>query len=1114
MIKRSLITGFAASSILLSAVCCYAGTFTAFGPKTFTRGSGSPVAETASFNIKNPTTTYTLKGYNGGINSEYSKVSSALISLSGTAIYGPSDFNQQVSTLQKQVNVSQSNQLQVELRSASGSGVTISIEGADNTPPAVAVSSPADNAYLNTPAITVTGTASDSISWVNAVTVNGTGAAISGESYSASLQLSEGPNAITATATDAAGNTGNSSITLILDTTPPKITLDSVKTITNNPQLILAGKIEDANPVSLTVNGAPVNISNNTFSATVNLTEGNNAITVTATDKAGNNSKTEITILLDTTPPTVTIASPVNQGTLNTSSLTVTGATKDASSGIGSVTVNGTNAEISGEAYSATIQLKEGENQITVTATDAAGNTGQSTITIYLDTTAPAISISSPDDGSTVNTETVTVTGTVDDNAATVAVNGVIATVSDNTFTVPNIALIEGINQITATGTDQVGNQSTATIKITRIIKDTTPPAIKILSPSEGYTSEYQEIEVLGTIDDDSATVTVNGTIAKVFKRGTDNYFTASGIKLMEGRNIITVTAVDGAGNTGAATVIVTYMTKNSAITIQYPFDGSIVNYPLLGIWGTVADNVTNVTVNGIPAKVFSNTFSATLTLIEGLNTITVSAYDMAGGMVTKSITVTYQYIDTTAPVISITSPSNGSTLANKTITVTGTVDDNTATVSVSGINASVSNNTFTASNISLTEGANTISATAADPAGNTSSSSITVYLDTVAPTVLSTTPLSNAADVSLDSNITVNFSEAIDSSTITTSNIILRSAAGNVSGYVNQSGNAVSFVPLNKLSYATTYTAAIKGSSGGIKDTAGNAMQQDYIWTFTTKDEPPIMIEITEPQSGGTINKEKTMIKGTIKSKATDVGITVNGIPAEINGGTWVALVPLTVGQNTIEAKATDSAGNTATQTITINTASTQQSVTITTNPNSGIAPLNAAFSIDTSISNTVTSYKIDFDGDGITDMETTITSGISHTYDTSGIYYPTVTVIDNQGNTYMETTAINVLSKDEMNTLLKGKWDGMKGALISGDIENALSYFVGGSKDRYREVFTGLGSKLSSIFSSITEVKLNKLYGKVAECGAIRTEAGGRYSYPVTFAKDENGIWKIMGF
>ncbi len=922
MTKKSLITLFTAVSILLSAMESSAGTFTAFGPKTFTRGSGKPIIETASFNIKNPSTTYTLMIYNGGTNSEYSKISSAIIKLNGSVILDTSDFNQQVSQLQKQVAVTSSNTLSVELRSVPGSALTVLLEGEDDTPPAVIINSPVNGTYLNNPSITVSGTVSDAISWVNTVSVNGTTAALTGETYNSSIQLTEGPNTITATATDAAENTGNASVSVVLDTTPPKITLDAVKTITNNPQLIFTGKIEDASPVSLTVNGIPVSISNNTFSAAVTLTEGNNTITVSATDKAGNSaisstnvtldtfppvvsitshqngqylntpqiaisgtvsepvtvtvngisagaihespvqfssnltlaegqntitviatdeagnngnanltvtldtilptitlspmpsitnspqiqargnvedanpidsvmingksvgaieelpfqfnteltlseglntikfiatdkagnsSETETTILLDTTPPIVSITSPVNQGTLNASSLTVTGISKDASSGIASVTVNGINAEISGDAYSTTIQLKEGENQVTVTATDAAGNTGQSTITIYLDTTAPAISINSPEDGSAVNTETVTVTGTVDDNAATVIVNGISATVSDNTFNALAIALLEGTNQITATATDQVGNKSTAAVAITRLTKDITPPVVKMLSPSEGYTSEYQEIEVLGVIDDDSATVTVNGAIAKVFKRGTENYFTASGIKLMEGRNIIIVMAVDGAGNTGTAIVLVTYTANNSGMTIQYPFDGSVVNYPLLGVWGT-AYNITNVMVNGIPAMVFSNSFSATLTLIEGPNTITVSAYDMAGSMVTKSITVTYQYMDTTAPAISITYPLNGSTLAKNIISVTGTVDDNTATVTVNGVNAMVSNNTFNASNISLKDGSNIITVTAKDIYGNTSTVTITVFYALSLPPDPATVapPLDNTVATSL----------------------------------------------------------------------------------------------------------------------------------------------------------------------------------------------------------------------------------------------------------------------------------------------------------------------------------------------------------------------------
>jgi len=38
----------------LTHIQAFAGTFTAFGPKTSVRGSGNPVTETGSFNIKNP----------------------------------------------------------------------------------------------------------------------------------------------------------------------------------------------------------------------------------------------------------------------------------------------------------------------------------------------------------------------------------------------------------------------------------------------------------------------------------------------------------------------------------------------------------------------------------------------------------------------------------------------------------------------------------------------------------------------------------------------------------------------------------------------------------------------------------------------------------------------------------------------------------------------------------------------------------------------------------------------------------------------------------------------------------------------------------------------------
>lgn len=79
-----------------------------------------------------------------------------------------------------------------------------------------------------------------------------------------------------------------------------------------------------------------------------------------------------------------------------------------------------------------------------------------------------------------------------------------------------------------------------------------------------------------------------------------------------------------------------------------------------------------------------------------------------------------------------------------RTITVAGTVDDPAATVAINGATATLSSENFSAS-VTLSEGNNTITATATDPAGNSASASVTVALDTVPPVIRITFPSDGA---------------------------------------------------------------------------------------------------------------------------------------------------------------------------------------------------------------------------------------------------------------------------------------------------------------------------------------------------------------------------------
>jgi hypothetical protein len=106
---------------------------------------------------------------------------------------------------------------------------------------------------------------------------------------------------------------------------------------------------------------------------------------------------------------------------------------------------------------------------------------------------------------------------------------------------------------------------------------------------------------------------------------------------------------------------------------------------------------------------------------------------------------------------------------------------------------------------------------------------------DTTPPTVSSVSPADGATGVAASSNVTGTFSEAMDASTVTGTNVTLKNAAGTaVAATVtyNATSRVVTLDPTNDLAASTTYTASI---GTGVKDSAGNALAAAKTWSFTT---------------------------------------------------------------------------------------------------------------------------------------------------------------------------------------------------------------------------------------------------------------------------------------
>ncbi len=122
---------------------------------------------------------------------------------------------------------------------------------------------------------------------------------------------------------------------------------------------------------------------------------------------------------------------------------------------------------------------------------------------------------------------------------------------------------------------------------------------------------------------------------------------------------------------------------------------------------------------------------------------------------------------------------------------------------------------------------------------------------DTIPPVVAFATPTGGATGVAVNVLPGVTFSEPVDPATIA---FTLSSVTATVPCGMNYSGTAATFMPYTVLAFDTLYTATV---SAGVKDLAGNPMQNDYVWSFVTmtavSDTKPPVVTAATPSGGAT---------------------------------------------------------------------------------------------------------------------------------------------------------------------------------------------------------------------------------------------------------------------
>ncbi|NMC06320.1 MAG: DUF2341 domain-containing protein, partial [Candidatus Lokiarchaeota archaeon] len=460
----------------------------------------------------------------------------------------------------------------------------------------------------------------------------------------------------------------------------------------------------------------------------ITVPEGVHSIVFHANDTLGNLEAITRTFTVDASAPVVTITSPADSALLSSNNVEVSFTATDITKDRTWYTVDGGAATIvTGNTIS--LSLMDGSHAITVFCNDSFGRISSDSVSFTIDSVGPFLMINTPELDSVLGSTSVALNVYVNDPELStlwyVLDGGNPVIMNFNT----TITVADGVHSITFFANDTIGWTSSASTTFT---VDSTCPVVTITSPADGTIQASGTVSVTFSASDltkQETWYTIDGG-PKIFVTGSDFSFSRG-----DGCYTIIVGCNDTFGRITTDSITVSIDTTDPVLSINHPLNGEIIGTSsvylsvaaieahLDSIWYSLDEGPSII----LPVE-------TSIDVLDGLHSITFHANDTLGHetQVTRTFTV-----DTTAPVVTITSPANGATLSSNNVNVAFTATDLTKDATWYTINGGsqilLAGNSFS---LLLADGVHTITVHCNDSIGRIASSAIVITIDSTEPAI------------------------------------------------------------------------------------------------------------------------------------------------------------------------------------------------------------------------------------------------------------------------------------------------------------------------------------------------------------------------------------------